>query len=70
MLQFSFLSLICLYVQSAITSPVLTGCLDPTVVNAAEVALDHINAARNEGYIFFLNRVYDVQQETKVGELW
>ncbi|XP_060796651.1 fetuin-B [Neoarius graeffei] len=65
MLQFSFLSLICLYVQSAITSPVLTGCLDPTVVNAAEVALDQINAARKEGYIFFLNRVYDVQQETK-----
>ncbi|KAF4083283.1 hypothetical protein AMELA_G00138170 [Ameiurus melas] len=65
MLQFSFLLLICLCVQSAIASPVLTGCMDPTVVNAAEVALDQINTARKEGYIFFLNRVYDVQQETK-----
>lgn len=48
----------------------LRGCLDSTVVNTAEVALDQINTARKEGYIFFLNRVYDVQQEAKVGEIW
>lgn len=48
------------------TSPVPTGCHDPSVVNAAEVALDQINAAREEGYIFSLNRVYDVLQNTKV----
>lgn len=69
MLQFSFLLIICLCVQSAIASSMLRGCLDSTVVNTAEVALDQINTARKEGYIFFLNRVYDVQQEAKVGEI-
>lgn len=63
---FIYLSLMSLYIHSATTSPVPTGCLDPSVVNAAEVALDQINAARKEGYIFSLNRVYDVLQEIKV----
>ncbi|KAB5559231.1 hypothetical protein PHYPO_G00026600 [Pangasianodon hypophthalmus] len=63
--QFIILSLISLYFHSATTALVPTGCLDPSVVNAAEVALDQINAARKEGYIFSLNRVYDVLQEAK-----
>ncbi|KAK3533970.1 hypothetical protein QTP70_034984 [Hemibagrus guttatus] len=67
-LHFISLSLISLYLHSATTSPVATGCHDPSVVNAAEVALDQINAARKEGYIFSLNRVYDVLQESKEEE--
>ncbi|KAI5101698.1 hypothetical protein C0J45_8901 [Silurus meridionalis] len=65
-IQFIILILIHLYFHSATTSPVLTGCLDPSIVNAAEAALDQINAARTEGYIFSLNRVYDVLQVAKV----
>ncbi|XP_046713929.1 fetuin-B isoform X1 [Silurus meridionalis] len=64
-IQFIILILIHLYFHSATTSPVLTGCLDPSIVNAAEAALDQINAARTEGYIFSLNRVYDVLQVAK-----
>ncbi|GAA6110891.1 fetuin-B [Tachysurus ichikawai] len=65
-IQLISLSLISLYFHSVNTSPVPTGCHDPSVVNAAEVALDQINAARKEGYIFSLNRVYDVLQDAKV----
>lgn len=65
-IHFISLSLISVYFLSAATSPVSTGCIDPQVVNAAEVALDQINAARKEGYIFSLNRVYDVLLGEKV----
>ncbi|KAK2869181.1 hypothetical protein Q7C36_001052 [Tachysurus vachellii] len=64
-IQLISLSLIGLYFHSVTTSPVPTGCHDPSVLNAAEVALDQINAARKEGYIFSLNRVYDVLQDAK-----
>ncbi|XP_053490026.1 fetuin-B [Ictalurus furcatus] len=64
-IQFISLSLISLYFHSATTSPEPKGCLDLSVVNAAEVALDQVNAARKEGYIFSLNRVYDVLQDAK-----
>ncbi|TSK53632.1 Fetuin-B [Bagarius yarrelli] len=63
-LQFISLSMISLYFQCVSTS-ILTGCHDPSVVKAAEVALDQINAARKEGYIFSLNRVYDVLQDAQ-----
>ncbi|KAI4898285.1 hypothetical protein NFI96_024414 [Prochilodus magdalenae] len=62
-----FLLFMCLHLQNGIATPSPTGCLDPAIVRAAEETLDGINAYREEGYIFSLNRVYDVKQEAKEG---
>ncbi|XP_058257488.1 fetuin-B isoform X2 [Hemibagrus wyckioides] len=67
-LHFISLLLLSVYLHNASTSSEATGCLDPSVVTAAEVALDQINADRKEGFIFSLNRVYDVLQESEEEE--
>uniref|UniRef100_A0A4W4HHP0 Cystatin fetuin-B-type domain-containing protein n=1 Tax=Electrophorus electricus TaxID=8005 RepID=A0A4W4HHP0_ELEEL len=67
MRQFLGLVLVCLYVQWGRASPAIVGCQEQTVMQAADEALDQINTHRTEGYIFSLNRVYDVRQEEKEG---
>ncbi|KAK1806112.1 hypothetical protein P4O66_012827, partial [Electrophorus voltai] len=67
MRQFLGLVLVCLYVQWGRASPAIVGCQEQTVMQAAAEALDQINTHRTEGYIFSLNRVYDVRQEEKEG---
>ncbi|XP_072516899.1 fetuin-B [Salminus brasiliensis] len=67
MTTFLAVLLICLFLQNGTPTPAPTGCLDPAIVKAAEETLDHINEQRVEGYIFSLNRVYDVKQEAKEG---
>lgn len=44
-------------------------CKTPAILKAAESVLDKINADRQEGYIFTLNRVHDVRLESNVS-LW
>ncbi|XP_076879410.1 fetuin B [Brachyhypopomus gauderio] len=66
MVWFLVVVLLCLCVRGGAT-PDTAGCLAPSVVQAAEVVLDQINALRLQGYIFSLNRVYDVMQEDKDG---
>ncbi|KAJ8374352.1 hypothetical protein SKAU_G00049320 [Synaphobranchus kaupii] len=40
-------------------------CETPAVLKGAKLALNKINADRQEGYIFTLNQVHDVRQESK-----
>ncbi|XP_076879478.1 fetuin-B [Brachyhypopomus gauderio] len=61
------LSLIFLFSQHVTTSPVQIGCLDPTVLKVAEDSLDQLNLHRKDGYIFSLNRLYDVTKVAKEG---
>ncbi|XP_066504226.1 fetuin-B [Hoplias malabaricus] len=67
MLQYLFPLFISLQWLHGFATQAPAGCQDPAVVKAAEETLDYINAYRDEGYIFSLNRVYDVKQEAKDG---
>ncbi|KAG7488115.1 hypothetical protein MATL_G00031000 [Megalops atlanticus] len=59
---------VCVCLKGGCLSPVpSTHCEDPAVLKAAEVALDKINADRQEGFVFSFNRVYDVSQQPGAG---
>ncbi|XP_064186271.1 fetuin-B isoform X2 [Anguilla rostrata] len=55
---------LCVQRASLIPGPPPT-CETPAVLKFAELALNKINADRQEGYIFAFNRVHDVQKEYK-----
>ncbi|KAG9266460.1 fetuin-B-like [Astyanax mexicanus] len=68
MMRIILVLVVSLFLQNGRATPeAAAGCSDPAMVRAAEEALDQINDHRDEGYVFSLNRLYDVRQEAKEG---